>query len=169
MALTYKVITAINLSSNTSTIDIPNIPSTYDDLVLYLSIRGSGSYGTGAYGTQWSFNGSTSNRSAQRFYGAGSVGGDTSTAIHGIIPGQNASTQSGWGMSKMYIPDYTSSRTKITMIDSFAPGNASNYEFDFIAGHWNDTTAINRITITPNGGDSFVQHTTATLIGIKKS
>ena len=170
MALTYKVIATANATSGSiATIDIPNIPATYDDLVLYLSIRGTGSYGTGAYGTAWSFNGTTANRSSVRFYGAGAVGGDTSTAIHGIIPGTNAATNSGWGMSRTYIPDYTSSKKKVLMLDSFAPGNSTNYEFDYIGGHWNDTTAISRITITPNGGDNFAQYTTATLIGVTKS
>lgn len=170
MALTYNVLATVNASSgNISSIDIPSIPATYDDLVLYLSIRGTGNYTTGAYGTQWSFNGSTTGRSSVRFYAATTVGSDTSTAIHGIIPGTSSTTQSGWGMSKTYIPNYASSNKKILMLDSFAPGGPSAYEIDYIGGHWNDTTAINRITISLNGGDNFAQYTTATLIGIKKS
>jgi hypothetical protein len=170
MALTYKAIAAINVGvSGVSTLDFSSIPNTYDDLILHLSVRSTGNYSTGAVAMGWSFNGTTSNRTGRRLYAAGgSFSGDTAVVL-GIIPGVAAGTQNSYAMNTIYIPDYASSKTKVFMVDAFASGEGgSAYEFDYIGGHWNDTTAINRVTVTC-GVDSFIQHSTATLLGIKKS
>lgn len=169
MPLTHKVISTVNATSGSiSTIDIQSIPATYDDLILYVSARSTGNYGTGTMAMNWSFNGTTSNRSGQRFYASVSIGSDAPAGIHGIVPGVASTTQGGFGMSKMYIADYASSNRKVSIIESFAPGGSGHYEMDYMGGSWDNSTAINRITLTMSS-DSFTQYTTATLVGVKKS
>jgi hypothetical protein len=172
MALTYKAIDTVTVGSGgISAITFQNIPSTYDDLAVYVSVRSDRSDNTGATAFFWKFNNTTSNRTSHRWYSVGgnAKGSDSAGGVAGIIPGSLTAT-GAFGLMRMYIPDYANtSRGKGLIVDSFAPGDSANYEDDAQAGYWDDTSAINRIDFYMNATGNIVQHSTATLIGIKKS
>lgn len=170
MALTYKVIQSQEIGSGgIGQLTLNSIPSTYDDLVVFISMRGTGSFNTGTYAVQWQFNNTTSNRSGRRWYtvSGNPTGQDTAISV-GIIPGANSAANAFAGV-KIYIPDYkNTSRAKPFIADSIAPGDSSNYEIDRQVELWDDSSAISRIDFTVPVGN-FAQYTTITLIGISKS
>ena len=80
----------------------------------------------------------------------------------------NSSTGNSFSNSYVYIPNYTVSTTKNVYIEAAAEGNAIDQILGLVGGLWADNSATNSISATPSSG-SFVQHSTATLFGIKKS
>jgi hypothetical protein len=72
-----------------------------------------------------------------------------------------------WGMSEIYIPNYTNSvGHKVMCGHNNTENNTSNAEVRFSVCTWQNTAAITSITL---GGGTWIQYTTAYLYGIKNS
>lgn len=150
-----------------SSIDFTNIPQTYTDLVLQLSIRTT--YNGTAVDGRIVFNGQNSNASGKLFYGQGSgaAASGNYSSLFIWYPGA-AATASNFSNISVNIPNYAGSNPKCTSHDIVSENNTTfSYVMTF-AGLWNNTAAINSISITDNNGGSWVAGSTATLYGITK-
>jgi len=159
-------------SGGASTIDFTSIPSTFTDLTVLLSARTNraASYEDSL---KLTFNGSTSNYTSRFLRGSGtgasSGTGETTTAIWPIQMPAADVVASAFGSASIYIPNYAGSTFKSVSIDVVEEDNRTTAFMNLSAGLWSDTSAINRITLTPNVGTSIIQYSTATLYGIKKA
>jgi len=163
-----------------SSVTFSNIPQTYTDLKVVLSLRGdtAGAYGQ-VLGLQ--FNGTTSGYSAKDVYGQGSgtptSGSYTTTTIGGVAyarlgdggittPTQTSNT---FINGEMYIPNYTSSNYKSFSYDFVPENNGTNvYNTTLLAGLWSNSAAITSIKFAPANGN-FVEFSTFYLYGISNS
>jgi hypothetical protein len=168
MAKAFELIASSTVGSGgAANIDFASIPSTYTDLVIKLSARTDRANVDQLFTV--GFNGSTANTSSRRLEGDGSsAASGTATLIYAIGDGNN-STASTFGNCEIYIPNYANtSYNKSVSIEAVSETNATNVTALLTAGLWSNTAAINSVTLTPNGGQTILQHSTAYLYGIKK-
>jgi hypothetical protein len=163
MAATFTKIADVTVGSGgAASIDFSSIPSTYTDLC----VKFSGSNSTGSPQVVLiSFNSSTSSFT-QKY-----VEGNGSSASSGSIARFVASTadiSNTFSNAEIYIPNYASANNKSFSGDSVTENNGNPAYATLNAGLWSNTSAINQVTLTQNGGN-FRQYTTATLYGISKS
>jgi hypothetical protein len=166
VANTFSKLSTITVASATPTITFSSIPQNYTDLVLYLSIRSSGS-------DEWtgiSFNGLTTNFVIKHIQGNGSSAFYSSVANNLYFSNQNPSsyTANAFASGTFVIPNYSGSTNKSFTGESVQE-NAATLSFQQISGGlWSNTAAITSITLTA-GANNYVQYSTATLYGIKSS
>jgi hypothetical protein len=171
MSNTFVAIQTVTVGSGgTTNIDFTSIPATYTDLLLKLSGRSSRS-GTEMEEFRLTFNGNGSNYSERQLRGNGTtavVQAFSGASIQQL--GQPAATASAsvFGNWDIYIPNYAGSNNKSHLLDGVTENNASAAYAYLEAGLWADTAAITSIRITA-GSYLAVEHTTATLYGIKST
>ena len=152
-----------------STIDFSSISSTYTDLLLKVSVRGSlGSFPS----LRLTVNGATTNYSSRRLYGDGSsAASDTPSSpaylVQMPIPALSE-TASTFASTEIYLPNYAGATNKSVSVDSVAENNATSTFTMMNAGLWSQTTAISSLSLFLSSGN-FVQFSTASLYGISKS
>ena len=168
MATTYKAIATVTVGSGgAANIEFTSIPGTYTDLKLVCSTRDN-RVGT-QNGTNISLNGSTSNFTHKGFQSDGSAT-LASFSIPRFTNYNNASTSTAntFANNEIYFANYASSNYKSFSSESAEENNATS-AYILVGAHlWSDTAAITSITLTPDTAN-FVQHSTATLYGIKNS
>jgi hypothetical protein len=172
MATFFKIASATVGSGGASSIDFASIPSTYTDLVLKISARGART--SFAYdGFTLTFNDSSSGYSGLWLRGNGS------SASSGISPytsyiddilGVNgpSSTSNTFSNLEFYIPNYAGNANKSVYMDGVLEDNTAEAYATISANLWSNTSAITKISFGRFNAN-FVQYTTATLYGIKKS
>ena len=174
MANTFIKIASVTVGSGGSaTMSFTSIPSTYTDLKIVISARSSYSSGEGVL---MRFNSSSgANYTYRQLYGFGSSVGSyapTSSETYGFLGsiGGTNYTASTFNSIDLYVPNYASSNNKSFSVDTVAENNSATVnQNDLIAGLWSQTAAITSITLTSYNAANFVQHSTATLYGIKNS
>lgn len=168
MANTYTAIATTTVGAGgASSIDIQNIPNTYNDLLLVLSLRGS----TNSWNShRLYFNNSNSSLSYVYLLGDGANASASSGAngYIGTIGGTNTTTNT-FSSSCIYIPNYTSSYNKSYAVENVAENNATTGYLAVVAGMWTSSSVINRITIVSDGAANWVQYSSATLYGISNT
>lgn len=168
MAITYEAIATVTVGSGgASSIDIQNIPNTYSDLLLVLSLRGS----TSAWNSHRLYFNNTNTNLSYRYIlgdGSGASSSSGSNGYIGTIGGSNTTTNT-FTNTAVYVPNYTSSNNKSYSVDNVAENNGTTGYNVLIAGLWSSTSVIDRITVVSDGGANWVQYSTATLYGIKNS
>jgi hypothetical protein len=168
MANTFELIASATVGSGgAANIDFSSIPSTYTDLCIKASIR------TDRTNVEdWltvRFNNLSTNLNSILLRGTGSgVTSSTATDISGRTSG-DSSTASTFGNASIYIPNYAGSTTKPVSIDSVSENNSTAAIQVFTAGLWNQTAAINRVTLLSQLGTNFLQYSTAYLYGVKNA
>lgn len=160
----WTVITHTELGG-ASDIVLSNIPGTYTDLCLLLSIRGAAS---GYFGI--AFNGSTSNITSRLLYGEGSgsgaTGGRTDLYIgYGTGPSETANTFASY---QIYLPNYSGNTNKLWSIEAVGENNATFSVAGVQGGLWSQTSAITSLTINNWNTTNLAQYSSATLYGITK-
>jgi hypothetical protein len=173
MAVTHKLIQTVTVGSGgAASIAFTSIPGTYTDLKLVLSTRSSaGTASWSDYVVSFNSTSTSSNFAARALYGAGS-GTPTSTSFTNSYLGVgegNGGTASIFGSTEFYIPNYASSNNKPVSVDSVSENNAAASLITIVAGLWSNSSAITSISITDFNGGNFVQHSSASLYGIKNS
>jgi hypothetical protein len=172
MANTYVQIgsTVTVGSGGAASIDFSSIPATYTDLCLKISARSSRSAKTDTMFLK--FNGTSTTYPTQRLYTFGTtIGADTPSSTGFIIGGVTGATAtaSTFTNTEIYAPDYVGSAHKSIYVNAASEDNTATGNFLMLeAGVWQNTAAINQITLTCDVG-TFVQHSSASLYGIKKS
>lgn len=161
--------------SGTTAITFSSIPSTYDDLMLFTSIR-TDRAGQTNDNINIRFNGDTATNYSRvqltSTNGAfASAGGANATSITTIQSPGAASLANAFGSAWIYIPNYkTGSYNKQVIVDGTAENNTTTTQFmGIFAGLYRSVTAISSLTLFPNTGPNIVQHSQATLYGIKKA
>jgi hypothetical protein len=175
MPVTYKLIQSVTVGAGgAANITFSSIPSTYTDLVIKLSTRGSRTDQAFDILT-FNFNGDSSTVYSYRNVtglnaAAGSLNGSGGGSILAAAYNDtNLATASTFGNGEIYIPNYTSANFKSISADSVSETNAANGAIVALgAGLFSKTTAISSITFAQGSGN-IVQHSTATLYGIKNS
>lgn len=169
MPNTYTFISSVVVGSGGATsISFTNIPSTYTDLKLVVSLRSTGTNGTCLV----YFNDDTtnSNYSAIRSYinTGGTVAGASYNAPYFIYSVPSSFTTNTFGNGKIDILKYTSSNQKSLSSDMVFENSGASDLF-LSVGKWTGTSAINKITIQQAIDTGFVQYSTAYLYGTKNS
>jgi len=169
---TYVKIASVTVGSGgAADIEFTSIPGTYDDLVVKISSRSNRSSAGDDVGI--TFNNVTSGYSGKVVQGDGSIAqsfnnASTSLFDYSVVTNGNTSTASTFGNAEFYIPNYTGSTNKSVSFDSVYEANSSTASDRMAAGLVTITSAITSIKLDPLSGD-FLQHSSASLYGIKKS
>jgi hypothetical protein len=167
-----QVIQHIELSSSASSITFSDIPQSFTDLYLVLSLRGT--YGSGGSANLYlKFNGSTSGYTQRQLTGTGSsvsssTGAGGGSVMHIAQIENDSYTANTFSNIAIYIPNYTSSNAKSASSDHVMENNATLAYSGIYAGLWSGTDAVTSIIFTPELGD-FKQYSSATLYGIANS
>lgn len=160
-----KIATVTVGSGGAASMDFSSIPSTYTDLILYWTGRGT----VVNYDVNISFNSSTASFTSRRIYGDGStVSSDTGATRFAGFESASSFTASTFGNCSVYIPNYAGSTNKSFSVDGVNETNATSAYAALAAGLWSNTAAINAISLSPGSGN-FAQYSTATLYGISKT
>jgi hypothetical protein len=168
MPNTFELIASSTVGSGgASDITFSSIASTWTDLVVKGSLRGSRSDFYDSLDVE--FNGSAG--SSRYLYGIGSSGsqgsGTFATRIRVQLTGATA-TSNTFANFEMYVPNYTSSNYKSTSIDAVGENNATDSYANLSAGLWSSSSAITSIKLYfPSF--NILQHSTAYLYGVKNA
>ena len=155
-----------------ASVTFSSIPGTYKHLQVRWTARSNRS-GQPLDSMLVRFNGDTTatNYSFHQLYGSGASAtsnGGASQAIQQweVMPGATA-TASIFGVGVYDVLDYTST-SKNTTIRELAGNdqNGSGY-VSLGSGAWYNTNAITSVTLLPQNGTGFVQHSTFALYGVK--
>ena len=166
--MTMQLIQHQELGSAQSSIVFSSIPSTFTDLYLTLSLRGSLNNPQIGHLIRLN-NDSGANYSSRRLVGTSvsSASESGSTSIYGGQAPALTQTSNTFGNTSIYIPNYAGSTTKSLSFETTRENNGSSIFMSLIAGLWSGTAAINRIDILCEV-DNWVQYSSATLYGITK-
>lgn len=171
MATTHKLISSVTVGSGGSAnIELNSIPSTYTDLVVKVSVRGTDS--GSSLGLAIKFNGTTSNFTNRFFSGGGSSGTSTSTTARYLGEyNASSSTASTFTNISIYIPNYASSNYKSYTVDGAQENNNTTAYSTYTGGLWSDTSAITSIELTrlSNSVGNFAQYSTVYLYGVSNA
>jgi len=163
MPSTYTLIASNTLTTTTSSITFSAIPSTFTDLVVRISARGSNA----AVGTQL---GVRYNNNSSTIYSNTYLTGNGSAASSSRISENNgdevnngtsgnSSTSNTFGSTEIYIPNYTVSANKPISWFTVSENNATTAHITTSASLFGSTTAISSLVINYNtsllSGSSF--------------
>ena len=172
MAVTLIAHTEVG-AGGAANIDFTSIPSTYDDLLVFCSLR-MNQAGYNFSNSDIRFNNDTSSLYSETYLQ--NSGGTVSSARQtnqnrwfGIENGP-ASTTSTFSSGYLYIPNYkNSSYNKVGIFNGTAENNSTTtYYMFFSAQLYRSTSAISSLKIAASIS-SFVQYSSATLYGITKA
>lgn len=166
MAENYVLLETINLTQSAASVTFDNIPQTgYTDLKIVLSARTT--YADQYDGLTFTFNGSTANFSTRQLYGTGSTAASNSSSSNGgPLINANTSTSNTFGNAEVYIPNYLGNQAKSVSSDGVTENNATQAFGGFIATLWNNTAAINSITLGSANSSNFLANSTFSLYGL---
>ena len=166
----YDSLATITLSASAATISFTGIPSTYKHLQVRIFGRGS----TGDFpNTPMQFNGDTGAN-----YRAHYLGGNGSVAFAGDFGASQTSANAGWvsgstqsanvfGAIIVDILDYANTSKYKTVRSLTGSDNNGSGLVGLFSSLWMNTTAINRIDMSPAAGASWVQYSQIALYGVK--
>jgi len=171
MATTYTLISSVTVGSgDAANIEFTNIPQTYTDLLVKLSIRQTKPDGYSEIAVK--FNSSSANFTVIALDGAGTVKSSFTTTAAYV--GSALGTTSNGGTSsfsnnEIYILNYTSSNYKSYSADSVAERNyASLNDLLLTTGLWSNSAAITSL-LFESPSYNIEQYSTAYLYGISNA
>jgi hypothetical protein len=159
-----------------SSIDFTSISSAYTDLLVVYSLRTSltgGPYHFDDCAVR--FNGDTASNYNNYIFrlrqGSVSAAGSSTSTIIALYEANAAdATASSFGNGQLYISEYASTNYKpVDIMGGSESNNTTETQLGFISGLWKNTSAITSIKLYSQNGTNFVQYSTASLYGIKKS
>ena len=176
MANTFELISSVTVGAGgQASIDFTSISNKFSDLCLKLSLRtdNAANYNSAFL----KFNAVSSGYSENNLYCNASVtpvslSNSASNQMDYLWIDAASATSSTFGNSEIYIPNYAGSSYKCVNFDIVTENNSSTTNSAFVgmmSGFWNNTAAINQVTITAGSSASFVQYSIASLYGIKNS
>ena len=164
MAATYEPLATTTLGSATNSVLVmSSIPSTYTDLVLIVSAKGSG--GDGDTNLYVSFNGTTSGYSLTRIIGNGSSATSARTTSRTKFESDPAwyLRSSMNNISVINIMNYANTSVYKTVLSRH---NQTDVATIGEVGLWQNTAAVSSITLS-TAPNNFAVGSTFTLYGIK--
>ena len=168
MANTYTLISSNVLASSAASVTFSAIPSTYTDLVLRFSARGTGTTTSTVYVR---FNGTTANYSYTQLIGTGSAASSSrasATTFITSLENRGSYTANTFSSNEIYIPSYTAAQNKPVSLFNVQEDNATAAIMSNVAGLWSNTAAITEVSLAPDV-DSFATGSSFYLYGISKN
>lgn len=177
MAYTYSKIATYTVGSGGVTyVSFTNIPQNYTDLVLMASAR-TDSSGTADDVLVCYFNSNQTGYSGRRLFGSGTgTGSDTLSNSNGGTSGSRilvgsisaaGGTSNAFGNATLYISNYTKGMYKSTSGEGVQSNNTTASYQIMSNNLWSNTEPITSITLGGYWSNTFVQHSTFHLYGIK--
>lgn len=166
----WRPIASAELGSAAASIDFSSIPATYDSLELRCYLRSDRS-GADNDSVRCTFNNDTTDANYNRQFITGlastvAAGYSSSARILALMPGATAHADH-FSAVTIEIPAYASARRKTAMARSVNPQDAdTDMQIEMRGLLWKATSAINRVTLTPNTGTNFTAGSKATLYGL---
>ena len=173
MPSTYTLIKGETIGSSAASYTFTAIPSTFTDLVLRVSARGSVSGNTQF---RLSINGVAGGTAYSRtqLIGEGSTAfsdrsSNTSSITSYALTNDSGTTTNTFNSVEIYIPSYTESQNKPISVFGVRENNSSTVNTIIAnAGLWRDTTTISSLVMFPQSG-TFDTGSSFYLYGISKS
>jgi hypothetical protein len=162
-------IQTVELASAQKAIQFNLIPQEYNDLFIVISGR-SDRTSDARDELFIQFNGETSGYSSRAVRGSGtSADGVTSTAagITRINLPSATTTSNTFGNGSVYIPNYNLNTPKPINVDNVMENNSAFSFQEIVAGLWNNTSPITRITVFPEVGN-FTAGSSISLYGVRR-
>jgi hypothetical protein len=162
MPNTLIPIQTYTLTTTAASITFSNIPQNYTDLKVVASLRGNSTQNWGDI----TFNGGGTAISMRHLL---NNGGSVISQAYSPLRFQcntDSHTAGTFSSAQMYITNYTSSTSKPISMDGTQENFSSTVGQHIAAGLWASSSAITSITITPDGGGTFIAGSTVTLYGI---
>jgi hypothetical protein len=155
-------------AGGSTNLNFTGIPNTFTDLCVVWSTRDN------VAGNQnnllITFNGSSTGYSERMVYGNGSSAAALSQSAANIgfaYSAGSGATANTFSSGQMFIPNYSTSLNKTVSIEVVGETNASSAVQVATTALWSNSAAIDRITLTSNGG-TLQQGSTASVYGINK-
>ena len=164
MSTNMELIETKTVGSAVSSVTFSGIGSTFTDLYVLCSIRGSVDGDT----IYVQFNGNTSSYSVRQIYGTGATAASNTPGQtnYGTIGYTTTITASTFGNLFLYVPNYAGSNNKSFSADSVQEANtASTVYSNLVAGLWSNSAAITSLTIGCASGN-LETNSTVSLYGI---
>lgn len=141
------------ISSAQSSFDISSISQDFNDLTVEIRVRSSNASVEESLYISLNNDTTDSNyRSGLHYAGIDHGSGNYDSRQIGYMPGASSpSDQFAW--HEIRIPDYTSSKRKSVLLLGTSPEQATNVYSILGTSLWENTAAINRITLTAGAGD----------------
>jgi len=157
------------LTSTNTNININNIPQIYNDLYLVLSVRSSGSTGSGSIGAYFSGQTYPSLASWTTAVGNGSSVSSSRNSAYQNFGNVNDTTHTANTFSShtIYISDYGTTKFKQCIVDSVSETNATAVQTFMLSGLDRINIPVTSITMDM-GGNLFQIGSTMTLYGISR-
>jgi hypothetical protein len=149
-----------------SSVTFSSISQNYTDLQILISAR-STKTSSATDSLLININGSSSNMSSTYLQGSGSSSSSnrsSSLTFAGELS-DNSATSNTFGVSTIYIPNYTSSNYKSFIQESVAENNATVSAQSLWANLWSNTAAINSLQFYFYAGN-LVQYSILSLYGV---
>ena len=148
-------------------IQFTNIPATYTDLVLKVSLRCAST-------EQWSrleFNNTSYLTNWRMAYlqgnGATAVAGSQADSYYSVMMSGSNETSNTFGSADIYIANYASSNNKTISIDHVTENNATTAYQNLTSLLWSNSSAITSLMLRPSSGsNNYAQYSTAYLYGV---
>jgi len=168
---TYELIETITLGSNAASVTFSDIPQTYTDLKILISVRSTYASTSGILWLR--FNGdSGTNYPFRRLEGSGSAVSSNGTTAGQIGIGRttgSTATANTFSNTEVYIPNYTGSTYKSVSSTAASENNAVAAQITATAGLWNNTSAITSLSVLDGESSNLVTNSSFSLYGIKKA
>lgn len=148
--MTLKYITEATLTSAASSINITNIPQTYDDLIIYAKAFTAGVINSTF---ELRLNGSSTNDSCitMTANGTNAGGGASANELYGLCGAPDGGTSYCYSNDRYLIPNYTNSTYKLVLYQSFYNRNSATQLIALTgSGLWANNSAITSITFVTN-------------------
>jgi chitodextrinase len=170
MANTYtKISTTTVGAGGASSIVFSNIPATYTDLVVRLSVRSTGSQVYGEGTLLMSINGDTTaaNYTYRQIWGTGSgSGGNAGNNYFAGITQGGGMTAGIFAATDLHIADYNNANIlKNYLSDGAEEAAATNSIMNMLATIWYNSSPITSLTLR-DATNNFAEHTVVTLYGV---
>lgn len=172
---TYVAIAKTVLTGSQTTVVFSSIVSTYTDLVLVISARGSAAVNIADLAVK--INALTANYTTTQLRGNSSTASsfrDTATSIFNLYSNISggSTTSNTFGSVELYLPNYAGSTNKVMSSTGVAENNSSTAGQSAVnanASLLSNTAAITDITLSLSAGGDFVSGSRFDLYGIKNS
>lgn len=154
-----------------ASIEFTDIPGTFDDLLIKVSSRSDDSASTsGSYYIIF-FNNSSTSFSNRYLRGSGSAVAVNQFAQYAGNSSTTGQTTQTFSNDEIYITNYAGSNSKAYSADSVVENNATGAFQTFNTGIWANSNAITSVKLEAAnaGANKYIQYSTFTLYGIKKS
>jgi hypothetical protein len=155
-------------SGGVGSIFFTNIPQTFTDLKIVISLRGS--FSSSFDSVLMQFNSDTANNYSYTVLAAvpSSYRASNQNLINPFLANGTTSTANTFSSCEVYIPNYASSNKKAMTIDVAGENNsAGTFGLTMTAALWSNTAAITQVYFQASNGN-MTQYSTISIYGITK-